>query len=128
MQSYDPMSDPDPKWWLALDEDERINAVMEYHERANIEVPDAYTHALLHVVIENQVAMGEEAPTESVLRRLLRDNLDRHDAVHAIACVFTNHMHEMLYGGDSELSNEDYCAELEKLTAEKWSRGDYSQG
>ena len=126
MQKYDPMLELDPEGWVALDEDERISAVMEHHQEAGIELPDEYTHALLHVVVENQIALGEETPVEAVLRRLIDENLDRHDAVHAIASILVNYMHEMIHGEDAELDNADYYAELEKLTAEKWSRGDYT--
>jgi len=126
MQKYDPMLEPDPEGWEALDEDERISEVMEHHQEAGIELPDEYTHALLHVVVENQIALGEETPVEAVLRRLIDENLDRHDAVHAIASILVNHMHELIHGEDAELDNADYYAELEKLTAEKWSRGDYT--
>ena len=128
MQEYDPMVDPDPQLWAALDEDERITMVMEYHEKADIDLPDDYAHAVLHVVVENQIAMGAATPTEAVLRRLMDENLDRHDAVHAIASVFVNHMHEVLHVDDSAVSNDDYYAALEDLTAEKWLRGDYTDG
>ena len=128
MQEYNPMVDPDPEQWLALDEDERIALVLDYHEQADIELPDENTHALLHAVIENQVAMGNQAPTEAVLRRLMVEKLDRHDAIHAIACIFVNHMHGLMQGDSDAVSNDDYYAALEELTAEKWLRGDYSNG
>jgi hypothetical protein len=128
MQQYDPMIDPDPQWWLALDEDERITAVMRYHEVAKIDLPDDHAHAVAHVAIENQVAMGNEIPTEGVLRRLIDEQLDRHDAIHAIACVLTNYMHEMLQSEDAAMSNDDYYAALEQLTAKKWLRGEYGEG
>ncbi|MDH3431766.1 MAG: DUF1841 family protein [Gammaproteobacteria bacterium] len=119
------MVDPDPQCWLALDEYERIAVVLEYHREAGVDVPGEDTHALLHVVVENQVAMGKEAPTEAVLRRLIDENLDRHDAIHAIACILANHMYEMLHG-NNVLSNDEYYAALEQLTAEKWLRGEFS--
>ena len=126
MQKYDPMLEPDRGWWEQLDDDERISMVMEHHQEADIELPDEYAHALLHVVVENQCALGEETPVEAVLFRLVDENLDRHDAVHAIASVLVNHMHELMHGEDAALDNDDYYAELEKLTAEKWSRGEYT--
>lgn len=128
MQKYNPMNDPDAQWWLALEEDERIAAVLEYHKQAEIDLPDDYAQALLHVVVENQVAMGEAVPTEAVLRRLIDESLDRHDAVHAIASILVNHIHELLQGDDAAVSNDDYYAELGKLTAEKWLRGNYDNG
>ncbi len=127
MQKYDPMLEPDPEWWDALDDNQRINVVMEHHQEAGIELPDEYTHALLHVAVENQIALGEEMPARAVLCRLIDENLDRHDAVHAIANVLVNHMHELMHGEDAALDNDDYYAELEILTAEKWSRGEYTE-
>jgi len=128
MKIYDPMLEADPKEWEALDDDERISIVMEYHQEAGIELPDEYTHALLHVVVENQIALEEETPVEAVLHRLIDENLDRHDALHAIASILVNHMYELMHGEDAALGNDEYYAELEKLTAEKWQRGDYSEG
>lgn len=128
MQKYDPMLEPVSERWEVLDEDERISVVMEYHQEAGIELPDEYAHALLHVVVENQIALGEETPVEAVLCRLIDENLDRHDAVHAIASILVNHIHELMHGEDSALGNDEYYAELEKLTAEKWLRSDYTEG
>lgn len=128
MQNYDPTRELDPKQWDLLDEEERVSLVMMYHQEVGIELPDEYTHALLHVVVENQIAQGEETPVEAVLHRLIDENLDRHDAVHAIANILANHMYEILHGEDAALGNEEYYAELEKLTAEKWRRGDDTEG
>jgi hypothetical protein len=126
MQKYDPMLKPDRHWWEALDDDERISVVTEHHQEADIQLPDEYTHGLLHVVVENQIAMGEETPVEAVLCRLVDENLDRHDAVHAIASILVSHMHELIHGEVAALDHDDYYAELEKLTAEKWLRSEYT--
>lgn len=128
MQSYDPMMAPDPRQWHSLDEYERVALVVKYHQQAGIELPDENAHALLHVVVENQIVQGDEMPVEAVLHRLTDDNLDRHDAVHAIAGILTNHIFELMRGDDAALGNDAYFAELEKLTAEKWQRGDYTEG
>jgi len=128
MQSYDPKMTLDPRQWNLLDEYERVAMVVKYHQEAGIELPDENTHALLHVVVENQIAQGDEMPVEAVLHGLTDDNLDRHDAVHAIASILTNHIFELMHGDDAALGNDEYYAELEKLTAEKWQRGDYTEG
>lgn len=127
MQKLDPMLNPDPEQWVALDDDERISLVMEYHQEVGIEPPDEYTHALLHVVVENQIALGEETPVDAVLDRLIDENLDRHDSIHAIASILANHMYELMHGEDAALGNDEYYAELENLTAEKWLRGEYTE-
>ena len=126
MRFYDPMKALDPQQWYLLDEYERIDLVVKYHQEVGVELPDENTHALLHVVIENQIAQGDELPVEAVLRRLIDDHLDRHDAVHAIASILTNHIFELMNGENTALGNDAYFAELEKLTAEKWQRGGYS--
>jgi hypothetical protein len=123
MQSYDPMMALDPRQWHLLDEYERVDLVVKYHQEAGIELPDENAHALLHVVVENQIAQGDEIPVEAVLHRLTDDNLDRHDAVHAIASILANHIFELMHGEDAALGNDEYYAELEKLTAETWQRG-----
>jgi len=127
MQKYDPMLDPDPEQWELLDEAERVDLVIGYHQEAGIEAPNVESHALLHVVVENQIALGEETPVEAALRRLLDEHLDRHDAIHAIAGVLVNYMFALMQGEDGGQGNEEYYAEIEKLSAEKWRRGDYSE-
>lgn len=122
------MLDVDSEQWEALDTDERINFVMEYHQEAGTEAPpDEYSHALLHVVVENQIALGNETPVETAFHRLLDGNLDRHDAIHAIASVLVNHIYELMHGDDRAKGNDEYYADIEKLTAEKWLSGEYSE-
>ena len=118
MQNYDPMLELDPKQWVLLDDYERVSVVMKYHQETGIEPPDEYTHALLHVIVENQIAQAEETPVEAVLHKLTDENLDRHDAVHAIANILANHMYELMHGEDAVLGNDEYFAELDKLKAE----------
>ncbi len=127
MQNYDPMNKLDPKQWDLLDDDERVNMVMKYHQEAGIELPDENTHALVHVVVENQIALGDKTPAKAVLHRLINEDLDRHDAVHAIASILVNHIYELMQGEDAALGNDEYYAELENLTAEKWLRGDHTE-
>ena len=123
---YDPVFDIDPEQWEALDEYQRIELVTEYHREASIELPNERVHAVMHVIIENQIALGDETPVAGTMRRLLGEGLDRHDAIHAIASVLINFMYEKMQGEvDSEV-NDAYYAELKQLTAEKWRRGEYT--
>jgi hypothetical protein len=46
-------------------------------------------HAVMHVIIENQVALGDEVPAQRTLRRLMAEGLDRHQGIHAISSVLT---------------------------------------
>lgn len=80
---YDPMLDLEPEHWEALDEDHRVELVVEYHRAARIELPDEHTHALMHFIIENQIALEGKAPVAGTIRRLLDEGLDRHEAIHA---------------------------------------------
>ena len=124
MIEYDPGVDPDPAEWLELDEGERIALVEDYHENAGIDVPNLLLHAGFHVTIETQVAMGDELPVRSTLRRLVREGLDRHDAIHAIGSVLAEHMFDILKdkgkrGGDP---NPRYFDAVKALTAAGWKQ------
>ena len=60
MKHYDPLKPPDPERWRSLDEQEQIDLVHDYHRRARIRLPNATVHAVIHVVVENQIALGDE--------------------------------------------------------------------
>jgi hypothetical protein len=68
MQRYDCLKAPDPKAWLALDEQERIELVRDYHRRARIRLPNATVHAVLHTIVETQIAQGDETPARTTQR------------------------------------------------------------
>jgi hypothetical protein len=57
MQNYDPDEAPDPEEWLALDEQERIGLVRDYHRAAGIRLPNATMHATLQAIVETQIAL-----------------------------------------------------------------------
>lgn len=120
--AYDPSEAPAPAEWLALDEDERLSAVLDHHHQAGISLPNDTVHATFHVVVENQIAEGE-LPVRQAVERLMAEGLDRHDALHAVASVLARHLHDMAAAGTaSSVSNEDYFAAVERLTAESWHR------
>jgi hypothetical protein len=125
IKKYDPFSAPDPQEWNALSEHEQLRLVEDYHRRKRVPLPNAKVHAVIHVVVENQIGLGDETPVARTLQRLLSEGLDRHDAVHAIGSVLAGHIHDLMkrtestQGGDP---NEPYFAELERLTAESWRR------
>ena len=123
MDGYDPLLAPDAEAWLALDESARISAVEAYHEAERFKLPNLRVHATFHVVVETQIAMGDELPVRRKLVSLMADGLDRHDAIHAIASVLANHMHSLMTG--SALGpdpNQAYFNELKRLTARRWQR------
>lgn len=120
---YNPHKSPDPQRWQALDESSRIELVEQFHRNRRIELPDERLHAVVHVIIESQIAMGDELPVAATLDRLMREGLDRHDAIHAIGSVLTEHMWAMQQPGAIGLegdANRPYFEELEKLTKQVW--------
>jgi hypothetical protein len=125
MNRYDPHHPPEPEEWLALDEEERIELVEEYHRRARICVPRAKAHAVIHAVIENQIALGDEIPVQRTVQRLMSEGLDRHEALHAAGSVLAGHMNDLLRQPETDTDadpNDAYYAALERLTAEEWLR------
>lgn len=103
-----------------LDEQERILLVQRYHERAKIDLPNARIHAVMHTIVENQLA---EAIREVVtaFERLRGEGLDRHDAIHAVGSVLAYHMFNLLKSGPpSSDPNSTYFAWLRELTAARW--------
>jgi hypothetical protein len=89
---YDPNQHIDPDAWLEFDESERIEAVKEYHRRAQVRLPNATLHATTDVIAENQVALGDAYPVRSVLLRLMEEGLSRHDALHATGLVLAERL------------------------------------
>jgi hypothetical protein len=125
LADYDAEIGPDPEEWLALDEQERIGLVKAYHRRIGdaFERPDA--HATAHLIVENQVALGDELPVRRKLAQLMDEGLDRHDAIHAIGAVLMMHIHDVMSGaaqGPAPQVDDAYFAKLEGLTAESWRR------
>jgi hypothetical protein len=124
MDEYDPFTAPDAEEWLALGEQERMNLVEDYHRRKRIRVPNLKVHAIIHAVVENQIALGEQVPSRT-LRRLISEGLDRHDAIHAIGSILIVHLSDLMRqveaGTTSDADpNAPYYAELERLTAKSW--------
>jgi hypothetical protein len=120
MRAYDPLNAPDPDDWQSMGEDERMMLVMEHHREAGVELPNEQVHAVVHVVVENQVALGDEMSAQVTLKRLIREGLDRHEAIHAVGSVLMDFVQELL-GDDAALeANERYNEELRKLTAAEW--------
>lgn len=116
---YDPDRAPDPVRWNALAELDRIALVERYHRRARIHLPAPTVHATFHVVVENQVALGNETPVVEAIERLMGEGLSRHDALHAVAWVLADHMHRAL-STHEPVDNEAYFQDVRELTKERW--------
>ena len=117
---YDPDREVDPKAWLELDEDERIDLALDYHRRARIKLPNAKVHAVIHAVVENQVALGGDYPVSEKLQQLIGEGLSRHDAIHAIGSVLMQHVLDVMQDRAKGDPNEPYLRDLATLTAKKW--------
>ncbi|MDA1325326.1 MAG: DUF1841 family protein [Proteobacteria bacterium] len=121
MDTYDPLVAPDPDEWLSLDEQERLILVEDHHSEAGVELPNEMLHAVLHSIVENQVAEGDEIPIGATLDRLVAEGLDRHEAIHAIGGVLAEFMFDLIGGGEPAADgNEKYYRQLEILTAAGW--------
>ncbi len=120
MEDYDPLNAPDPDEWQSMDEDERITLVMEHHREFGVELPNEQLHAVVHVVVENQIALGDEMSAQATLERLMREGLDRHEAIHAVGSVLVDFVQALIYDDAAPAANERYNEELKKLTAAEW--------
>jgi len=118
---YDAIEQPDPEIWLELDEAERVDLVIDYHRRIGVQLENPELHAVAHVVVENQVALGEATPAPETLERLMDEGLDRHEAVHAIGSILMEIVFDAAHkpddGGDI---NANYYRGLALLTAADW--------
>jgi hypothetical protein len=124
MDSYSPDTSPTPADWLQTDEGDRIGLVAGYHRRKKIELPNAQLHAVIHVVVENQLALGEETVVNT-LARLQGEGLSRHDALHAIGSVLAENLYELMREEDASTaaSYQQYLDRLRRLTAKDWRAG-----
>jgi hypothetical protein len=116
--TYDPSTDPDPERWLELDEDERLQIVINYHKRTRVKLPNARIHAAVHVTVENQLA-ERYGPTVETLDRLRREGVSRHDAIHAIGTIVVGEMNDMARDKRS-FDSDAYERELNALSAADW--------
>lgn len=121
MNSYNPETSLSSADWLQTDEGERIELVASYHRRKKVQLPNAQLHAVIHVVVENQLALGEEVVVRT-LARLQAEGLDRHDALHAIGSVLADNLYELMREhsvatGEAHLR---YLERLQQLTAKDW--------
>ena len=73
-------------------------------------------------MIENQIAEGE-ASVIRAMGRLNKQGLDRHDAIHAIGWVLSQHFFKQIKAenpDDNAVLTARYVASVERLTADDW--------
>jgi hypothetical protein len=118
---YDPLVKPDSPEWLALDESERIQIVEDYHSEKRISLPSAKLHAIIHSVVENQLAEKDSPVTSQTLDRLMSEGLDRHDAIHAIGSVLATQLFSITRDDQTDgFDQSRFDAELTALNAKTW--------
>jgi hypothetical protein len=120
---YDASTAPDPETWLQLDEQERIDLAIKYHRRYHLRMGQSpKLHGVTHVIVENQVALGDVTVVPATLARLMREGLDRHDAIHAIGSILMGIVFDVLTEKDDAGVdiNARYGRELAALTAAGW--------
>lgn len=117
---YNPDVAPDCEEWLALDEMQRIDLCERYHIEAGIDVPRLKVHAILHAIVENQIAENVE-PVERAVARLVGEGLSRHHAIHAVGEVLLAHFQRLVGAGNAASDDKDaFVREIENLTARQW--------
>ena len=115
---YDPDKNPDRAEWLALDEEQKLHLVQQYHRKNGIRSRNASLHALIHVTVENHVVLGNQVPVNATLLKLMCEGLGRHEAIHTLGIVLWKHVDSANNkANDTEFSASDYL-ELGQLTAE----------
>jgi hypothetical protein len=121
MNHYDPNHAPNPEEWLELEDYERIEFIEEFHLIDQSGGPNQSAHATFHAIVENQIAQNLESVVRAV-PRLMSEGLTRHDAIHAIASVLAEHIHDLfsLVVADKNESAAIYNAAVERLTAKSW--------
>ena len=124
VETYDPDRAPDPRLWLAAKELELIDLVERWHDQARVRMPNPRVHAALHVMVENQAALREQTPVAEAIKRLMGEDLSRHEALHAIGSVLLTHMNNAA-ATNVPVSREAYYADVRALTKDVWRR-DYS--
>jgi thioesterase domain-containing protein len=119
MDRYDPLAAPAAEEWLDLDESERVALVESHHRRARIPLANLRAHATFHAIVESQAALGDETPVRRTLARLMKEGVDRHEAIHAVAAALAEHMSDLVHSASPPSDpNVSYFAALEKLTVE----------
>jgi hypothetical protein len=98
--------------------------VSAYHRRKKITLPNSQLHAVIHVVVENQLALGDEMVVNT-LARLQGEGLSRHDALHAIGAVLAENLYELMQEGETSTGApyQRYLERLQRLTARNWQAG-----
>jgi hypothetical protein len=119
--AYDADFAPDPAYWLDMDESLKTRAVEEHHRGLadHPDTPNKRLHALVHVIVENQLASGDPTEVRATLERLVGAGLSRHEAIHAIGSVMAEAIFEVQKKG-TPFDRAATARSLEHLRADVW--------
>jgi hypothetical protein len=126
---YQPDADTDPKTWLDLTDDERIDACERAHRLTapwHPPVSNSRLHAVLHSVVENQLATHDPPEAKAALERLVHQGMSRHQAIHALAEVAADEMQRVVTQKVS-FDRQGYARRLGGLTRSLVERGPASE-
>jgi hypothetical protein len=120
MERYDPDIPAPGDDWLRLEERQRVVLVEGYHRDARVPLPKSARtpHAVLHVIVENQLAKNDER-VASAVTRLMGQGLTRHEAIHAIGTVIAGITYDLRNLGDApDAVRERYYAAIDGLSVQ----------
>src|SRR5260370_31740475 len=60
---------PDPHAWLETDETERLIAIEAFHARVRDRSPSPRLHALVHLIVENQLVLPDQEKVHETFTR-----------------------------------------------------------
>lgn len=118
---YDANEEPDVERWLAIDESVRTAAVESHHSSLadHPDMPNRHVHALMHVIVENQLAINDPPEVRPTLKRLRAGGLTRHEAIHAIGSVVAEALFNVVKEG-AEFDRGLAARALAKLRPDEW--------
>jgi hypothetical protein len=118
--TYDADRTP-PASWLEDDETVRAATVESYHRSLSNHpaMPNPRLHALMHVIVENQLAADQPVEVRPTLERLVDDGLTRHEAIHAIGSVVAEQLFKVMNEG-VDLDRDFVTRSLARLRAAAW--------
>ncbi len=115
--TYDPSHAPDPGAWMATDDGPKRAAIEAHHRALGVAAPPIHTE--LHLVVENQLAVGDPPEARAALDRLVEEGLDRHDAIHAIGSVVAAALWNIART-ETPVGRDAIVRALEDLRASDW--------
>ncbi len=119
---YDPNVELDVATWKGLGERDRLSRVAKYHnailKKAQMP-PSMQRHAAMHVIVESQLADAAPPEAPAALDRLVNTGMSRHNAIHAIGWLATEHMRRAM-AKQRPVDDKAYARDLTELTPRSW--------